>query len=104
MLEAETLSAATTPARAFALEDRAFALVLNPDAETLTVSALVVPRAHRRQGWGTRMLRALAAAFPGKPMQAVAIIPDDLAPEFFAHAGWERQGISQFEMRLELGG
>jgi ribosomal protein S18 acetylase RimI-like enzyme len=104
MLEAETLSAATAPARAFALEDRAFALVLNPDAETLTVSALVVPRAHRRQGWGTRMLRALAAAFPGKPMQAVAIIPDDLAPEFFARAGWERQGISQFEMRLELGG
>lgn len=104
MLEAETLSAATAPARAFALEDRAFALILNPDAETLTVSALVVPRAHRRQGWGTRMLRALAAAFPGKPMQAVAIVPDDLAPEFFARAAWERQGISQFEMRLELAG
>ena len=48
------------------------------------------------------MLRALAAAFPGKPMQAVAIVPDDLAPEFFARAGWERQGISQFEMRLDL--
>ena len=104
MLEAETLSAATLPARAFALEDRAFALVLNPDAETLTISALVVPRAHRRQGWGTRMLRALAAAFPGKPMQAVAIVPDDLAPEFFARAGWARQGISQLEMGLELGG
>lgn len=82
MLEAETFSAATAPARAFALEERAFALVLNPDAETLTVSALVVPRAHRRQGWGTRMLRALAAA----------------------RAGWVRQEISQFEMRLELGG
>lgn len=104
MLAAETLSAASAPARAFTLEDRAFALVLNPDAETLTLSALVVPRAHRRRGWGTRMLRALAAAFPGKPMQAVAIVPDDLAPEFFARTGWERQAISQFEMRLELGG
>lgn len=104
MLAAETLSAATAPARAFALEDRAFALILNPDAETLSLSALVVPRAHRRRGWGTRMLRALAAAFPGKAMQAVAIVPDDLAPEFFARAGWERQGISQFEMRLDLGG
>jgi hypothetical protein len=48
------------------------------------------------------MLRALAAAFPGRPMQAIAIVPDNLAPEFFAHAGWERQGISQFEMRLDL--
>jgi ribosomal protein S18 acetylase RimI-like enzyme len=102
MLAAETVSAATAPARAFALEDRAYALIANPDAETLSLSALVVPRAHRRQGHGMRMLRALAAAFPGKPMQAVAIVPDDLAPEFFGRAGWERQGISQFEMRLEL--
>jgi ribosomal protein S18 acetylase RimI-like enzyme len=102
MLAAETLSAATAPARAFALEDRAYALISNPDAETLSLSALVVPRAHRRQGWGSRMLRALATAFPGRPMQAVAIVPDNLAPEFFARAGWERQGISQFEMRLDL--
>ncbi|MBW3569541.1 MAG: GNAT family N-acetyltransferase [Gemmatimonadetes bacterium] len=102
MLAPETLSAATAPARAFALEDRAFALIANPDAETLSLSALVVPRAHRRRGWGTRMVRALAAAFPGKPMQAVAIVPDDLAPEFFAHTGWERQGISQFEMRMDF--
>lgn len=102
MLAAETLAAATAPARAFALEDCAYALVANPEAETLTLSALVVPHAHRRQGWGTRMLRALAAAFPGKPWQVVAIAPENLAPPFFTHAGWERQGISQLEMRLDL--
>lgn len=103
MLAAETLSAATAPARAYALHDRAFALIGNPEAETLAIATLVVPRAHRRQGWGSRMLRALAAAFPGRPMQAVAIIPEELAPEFFARAGWERGAISQFEMRLEIG-
>ena len=102
-LAPETLGAATAPARAFALEDRAFALVGNPDAEVLTLSSLVVPRAHRRQGWGTRMLRALSAAFPGKPWQVVAILPEDLAPELFIHAGWERTPITQFEMRMELG-
>jgi ribosomal protein S18 acetylase RimI-like enzyme len=102
MLAPETLSAATAPARAFALEDRAYALILNPGAETLSLSALVVPRVDRRHGWGMRMMRALAAAFPGKPMQAVAIVPENLAPGFFARAGWERQGISQYEMRLEL--
>ncbi|HEX6910038.1 MAG TPA: GNAT family N-acetyltransferase [Longimicrobium sp.] len=101
MLAPETFSAATAPARAFALEDRAFALVANPQAETMTLSALVVPRAHRRQGWGTRMLRALAAEFPGRPWQVVAIVPEDLAPEFFIHAGWERSPITQFEMRME---
>lgn len=103
-LAPETLSAATAPARAFALRDHAYAMIGNAQAETLTLSALVVPRVHRRKGWGTRMLRALAAAFPGKPWQAVAIIPAELAPGFFARAGWERQEISQFEMRLELGG
>ena len=102
MLAPETLAAATAPARAFTLEDRAYALVANPEAETLTLTALVVPRAHRGHGWGARMLRALAAAFPAKPWQVIAIIPENLAPGFFEHAGWERQGISQLEMRLEL--
>lgn len=102
MLAAETLSAMTLPARAFALHDHAYALIANPDAETLSLSSLVVPRAHRGQGWGTRMLRALAGAHPGKPWQAVAIVPENLAPRFFARTGWERQGISQFEMELRL--
>ena len=104
MLCAETLAAATSPAQAFALREHAYALVANPGAETMTLSALVVPRAQRRRGWGTRMLRGLAAAFPGKPWQAVAIVPEDLAPDFFARVGWERQGISQYEMRLDLAG
>ncbi|HEX6040585.1 GNAT family N-acetyltransferase [Longimicrobium sp.] len=102
MLAPETLFAATPPARAFALEDHAYAVLSNPDAETVSVPALVVPRAHRRQGWGTRMLRALAAAFPGRAFQVVAIVPEELAPEFFVHAGCERASITQFDMRLEL--
>jgi ribosomal protein S18 acetylase RimI-like enzyme len=102
MLAAETMAAAAVPARAFSLQDRAFALVANPQAETMTLTSLVVPRSERRRGWGTRMLRALAAAFPGKPWQVVAIVPEDTAPEFFVHAGWERQAITQFDMRLDL--
>jgi ribosomal protein S18 acetylase RimI-like enzyme len=102
MLAPETFSAATLPARAFSLDGRAFALVGNPQAETPALSALVVPRAERRRGWGTRMLRALAAAFPGRPWQVVAIVPEDLAAGCFLRAGWERAPISQFEMRLDL--
>lgn len=102
MLAPETLAAATAPARAFSLEDRAFAVLSNPDAESVSVPALIVPRAHRRQGWGTRMLRALATAFPGRSFQMVAIVPEALAPEFFVYLGCERTPITQFEMRLEL--
>jgi ribosomal protein S18 acetylase RimI-like enzyme len=102
MLAPETLAAATAPARAFALEDRAFAVLSNPDAESVSVPALVVPRAHRRQGWGTRMLHALAADFPARTFQIVAIVPEELAPEFFVHVGCEHTPMTQFEMRLEL--
>jgi len=103
MLAAETLSAAAPPARAYRLDDRAFVLIGDPAAERLAISALVVPRGHRRQGWGTRLLRALAAAFPGRPLLISPIVPEDLAPEFFARLGWERQELSQLEMRLEVG-
>lgn len=102
MLAPETLAAATAPARAFALEERAFAVLSNPDAESVSVPMIVVPRAHRRQRWGTRMMHALATAFPGRTWQMVAIVPEALAPEFFVHLGCEHTPISQYEMRMEF--
>ncbi|HKI04484.1 MAG TPA: GNAT family N-acetyltransferase [Thermoanaerobaculia bacterium] len=102
MLTAETLSAAAPPARAYSLEDRAFALISDPGSERIALAALVVPRSCRRQGWGSRLLQALGAAFPGRPLFVSPIVPEDLAPGFFARLGWERQGLSQLEMRLEI--
>src|SRR5215203_6557068 len=102
MLAAETLSAAAPPARAYRLDDRAFALISDPGSERIALAALVVPRSCRRQGWGSRLLQALGAAFPGRPLFVSPIVPEDLAPGFFARLGWERQGLSQLEMRLEI--
>lgn len=102
MLAAETLSAASFPARAVHLEGRAFALIADPAAEILQLSALVVPRAERRQGLGSRLVRTLEAAFPGRALAISAIVPEDLAPGFFPQLGWERTKLNQFEMRLDL--
>lgn len=102
MLAPETLAASAPPAAAFALGGRAWAVVANPAAETLTLLGLVVAAEHRRQGWGTRMARALAARFPGRPWSIPAIVPEELAPGFFARGGWERQEITQWEMALDL--
>lgn len=102
MLAAETLAAASLPARAVHLEDRAFALIADPAAEALQILALVVPRAERRQGLGGRLVRALEASFPGRALAVSAIVPEDLAPDFFPKLGWERTKLNQFEMRLDL--
>lgn len=101
MLTAETLAAAAFPIRAFRL-GRACALIGDPSAETVSLVALLVPRSHRRQGHGSRLVRALDAAFPGKAWVVSAILPETLAPEFLSKLGWERTKINQLEMRLEL--
>jgi ribosomal protein S18 acetylase RimI-like enzyme len=102
MLSAETFSAASHPLRAFHLARRAYALIGDPSVETISLVALLVPRSWRRQGYGSRLVRALDAAFPGKAWVVSAILPETLAPEFFPKLGWERTKINQFEMRLEL--
>ncbi len=102
MLAAETLPAAVYPARAYHLDHHAYALIDDPDSDTIFLSALVVPRLHRRKGWGTRLVRALYAAFPNQAWSIPAVVPEELAPGFFAQCGWKRQSMSQMEMVLDL--
>ncbi len=102
MLSAETFAGAVPPARAYRLEDRAFALTGDPGAERLTLAALVVPRAHRGQGWGSRLLDTLASRHPGHSWHVSPIVPEELAPGFFSRPGWSLNGLSQWEMRLEV--
>lgn len=102
MLSAETLASATSPLKAFHLDRRAYALTGDLSADTVPLVALVVPRSRRRQGYGSRIVRALDAAFPGKTWMVSAIVPETIAPDFFPKLGWERTKINQFEMRLDL--
>jgi len=102
-LQAETLSAATAPARAWHLAHRAYALIADPAAEKLALTALVVPQPHRRQGWGSRMIQSLLAVFPGRPWSVSPVVPEGLVGDFFTQLGWGGWEIRQIEMRLELG-
>src|ERR1700681_1798291 len=95
-LQTEAFAAATPPTSAWRLGE-ARALIGDPAAEKLVLQALVVPRAHRRQSWGTRILHALSAAHPGRTWWFSPYIPEDLAPDFFTGPGWERQGFEQWE-------
>jgi ribosomal protein S18 acetylase RimI-like enzyme len=101
-LQAETLSAATAPARAWHLEHRAYVLVADPAAEKLALTALVVPQPHRRQGWGSRLVQSLAAAHPGRPWSVSPHVPEGLVGDFFTQLGWVGWEIQQIEIRLEI--
>jgi ribosomal protein S18 acetylase RimI-like enzyme len=101
MLHPETLAAYTAPSRAWRMDDAAAALVTETD-ERMVLHALVVRRKARRRGMGTRLLRALAAAHPGRPWLAPQLMPQDLAPEFWRAAGWTCHPLRHLEMALDL--
>jgi ribosomal protein S18 acetylase RimI-like enzyme len=102
MLAAETLSGTVSPARAFHLDRRAYALIGDPEANVISLTALVVPHADRRNGWGTRLMQALCARYPDKAWSIPQIVPEELAPAFFARCGWEPMDTNQLEMILDL--
>jgi ribosomal protein S18 acetylase RimI-like enzyme len=102
MLAAETLSGAVAPARAYHLDHRAYALIGDPGENTILLTALVVPRGDRRNGWATRLMMALYAEYPDKAWSIPQIVPEDLAPQFFTRCGWELQDTKQLEMVLDL--
>jgi ribosomal protein S18 acetylase RimI-like enzyme len=102
MLAAETLSGAVSPVHAFHLDHRAYALIGDPEANVIPLVAFVVPRAHRRNGWGTRLMQALTSRFPDKAWSIPQLVPEDLAPTFFGRCGWTLMDTNQLEMVLDL--
>lgn len=101
MLTAETF-AGYTAAKAYALEDKAFALVQDTPGQNFVLWAMVVRKSARRQGWGGRLARGLMNLHPGKNTQVVQIVPEGLAPAFFERLGFVKAQLNQVEMRLEL--
>lgn len=101
MLAPETF-AGYTEATAYSLDDRAFALVQDTPGQSFVLWGLLVPKSLRGQGWGRQMVMTLLSQLAGKNAQVVQIVPEGLAPEFFAHMGFVKTQLNQFEMRLEL--
>jgi ribosomal protein S18 acetylase RimI-like enzyme len=102
MLAAETLSGAVSPVRAFHIDHRAYALIGDPEANVIPLVALVVPRAYRRNGWGTRLMQTLFARYPDRAWSIPQIVPEELAPTFFGRCGWTPMDTNQLEMVLDL--
>jgi ribosomal protein S18 acetylase RimI-like enzyme len=102
MLAPETIAAATLPVQAFHLEEIAFAVVADPQAEKITIRTLLVRKAHRGKGWGSRILSALEALFADRPLTIPPLVPENLAPGLFRRPGWQQQALTLFEMKIEF--
>jgi ribosomal protein S18 acetylase RimI-like enzyme len=76
----------------------ALALMSNPAAEQVTLCTLVVESAARRQGWGTRLLWALSARFPGKKWRFPILIPEEIPESFFTRLGFRKESLTQVQM------
>ncbi|NTX04101.1 GNAT family N-acetyltransferase [Myxococcus sp. CA040A] len=100
-LDAATVRGLSSPARAFRLGP-ACAVVADISAPTLGVRSFVVEPESRGQGAGLRLLRALAAAHPGKALAVSAVVPEGLCERFFLGAGFTHPALSQLELVLDF--
>jgi GNAT superfamily N-acetyltransferase len=102
MLAPETLAAATRPAQALHLDNLAFVTIADPNAEKVVIRTLLVRKAHRGKGWGSRILSALEALFETRPLTIPPLVPENVAPGLFRRAGWQPQAFNLLEMKIEF--
>ncbi len=99
-LSGETLALLTPPARAYRM-DQAYAVVSSPEADHVVLWSLLVEPQARGSYRGLNMLKAVMAHHPGKTWHIPAIFPQEFE-RLFERAGFEREEISQWQMRLRL--
>jgi ribosomal protein S18 acetylase RimI-like enzyme len=98
----ETLAQMGLPNRGYRLGP-AFAAISDPKHSPVGIRALVVAPGARRQGWASRLVRALQAQHPGKTWKVSVLYPEDLSPGLFEKLGFRRDALSQLQMTLPLG-
>lgn len=100
-LAGETIAQMTPPVRAYC-KDQAYIVISNPDAEHVVIWSLLVKPDARGNDLGVEILRAVIASHPGRTWHVPAIYPEELG-KVFERAGFEREELSQWQMRLQIG-
>lgn len=99
-LSGESLAQLNPPARAYR-QGQALVATSNPDVERAVIWSLLVEPDGRGNGAGTHLLKNLMAHHPGKTWHVPAILPEELGT-VFERAGFEREELSQWQMKLNL--
>jgi ribosomal protein S18 acetylase RimI-like enzyme len=99
-LSGESIAQMNPPAHAYR-KGQASIVISTPNAERVVIWSLLVEREARGNGLGTDMLKSIMAHYKRKTWHAPAIFPEEFE-SVFTKAGFEREDLSQWQMRLTL--
>lgn len=99
-LAGETIAHLTPPARAYR-KGQTYMVTSNPEAEHVVIWSLLVEPSARGNRFGIEMLKNVMANHPNRTWHVPAIFPEEFG-KIFEMAGFEREDISQWQMRLLL--
>ena len=99
-LSGESIAQMTPPARAYR-NGQAYAVISNPEAEHVVVWSVLVEPDARGNDLGVKMLRDVIANHADKTWHVPAIFPEEFT-ELFERAGFEKEELSQWQMRLVI--
>lgn len=99
-LSGESIAQMNPPARAYR-KGQAYIAISNPEAGRVVIWSLLVEEKARGNGLGTTMLRNIIANYRGKSWHVPAIFPEEFE-KVFVKAGFEREKLSQWQMKLPL--
>ena len=99
-LAGETLAHLNPPARAYRSRG-ALLVTSDPNAEHVVIWSLLVEPDLRGNDLGVDMLKSVIANHAGKTWHVPAIFPEEFG-RIFESVGFEREELSQWQMKLEL--
>lgn len=99
-LSGESIAQMNPPVRAYC-KGQAYIVISNPDVEHVVIWSLLVEKAARGNGLGTDMLKRVMANHAGRKWHVPAVLPEELS-KVFERAGFEREELSQWQMKLNL--
>ncbi|HEY5731977.1 MAG TPA: GNAT family N-acetyltransferase [Anaerolineales bacterium] len=99
-LSGETIALLNPPVRAYQ-KGQAYIAVSNPDVEHIVIWSLLTAPEARGKGLAVELLGNVMANQAGKIWHVPAILPEELGV-IFERAGFQREELSQWQMKLVL--
>jgi ribosomal protein S18 acetylase RimI-like enzyme len=80
---------------------QAYVVISNPEAEHIVLWSLLVEPEARGKGLGTKTLQLVIAQYGERKWHVPALCPEELG-RVFERAGFEKENLSQWQMKLKL--